>query len=222
MNFIKVLPLLLSLSLFFPSRIAFAQNKDKNKTNSSATYTYTYIEKEQSFQDKLIQLGGIYALSWAAYRITQPTAFTRDGSTETYKNNFGKMVFDNDEPVWNWMVHSLSGGQIFLLYRAMGHSRSSALGMLFVSSTLFEFTVEIYTEPASIQDLYQTPVFGSILGIAIENLSFKLLNSNTYLGKFFGHLINPSTLFWFYEGRVKLVPQLHGKRGGGITLMASF
>jgi hypothetical protein len=40
--------------------------------------------------------------------------------------------------------------------------------MAAISSALFEFTVEVYTEPASVQDLYQTPILGSILGLGLE------------------------------------------------------
>jgi len=99
---------------------------------------------------------------------------------------------------------------------------AEALSMTFVTSTLFEFTVEIYTEPASVQDLYQTPILGSIMGVGIENLSMALLNSGTTMGKFFGHLINPATLFWFYEGKVQIYPHFDGKGGSGLSLVGEF
>jgi len=94
--------------------------------------------------------------------------------------------------------------------------------MAFVSSTLFEFTVEIYTEPASIQDLYQTPIIGSFLGVGLETLSMYLLNTGNAVGRVLGHAINPSTLFWFYEGKVQIVPVTDFKSGGALTLMAEF
>lgn len=94
--------------------------------------------------------------------------------------------------------------------------------MAFISSTLFELTVEIYTEPASVQDLYQTPVIGSVLGLGLENLSMYLLNSGNALGKFLGHAINPSTLFWFYEGKVQVIPRYNGRKKGSLTLVMDF
>lgn len=63
--------------------------------------------------------------------------------------------------------------------------------MTFISSLLFEYTVEIYSEPASIQDLYQTPVFGTALGYGIELLSVELLNSDSKFANFMGRVINP-------------------------------
>ena len=59
--------------------------------------------------------------------------------------------------------------------------------MTFISSTLFEFTVEIYTEPAKVQDLYQTPILGSVLGVGLETLSLYLLNT----GNSFGRILKP-------------------------------
>ena len=200
---------------------ALSAEQQKSLSPSTPKYQYSYQNKYFSNKQKMSQLGIFYGVSWLAYRVTQPSAFA-NGSKEAYKGNFGSLVFDNDEPVWNWVVHSLSGSQLFLFYRALGHSRSSALGMLFISSALFEFTVEVYTEPASVQDLYQTPIFGSLLGVAIENFSLALLNSNTYIGKFFGHLINPATLFWFYDGKIKVFPKINSKSGNGILLMAEF
>lgn len=94
--------------------------------------------------------------------------------------------------------------------------------MAFISSTLFEFTVEIYTEPASVQDLYQTPVIGSVIGLGLENISMYLLNSGNAFGRFIGHVLNPATLFWFYEGKIQLIPKYNGKKTGSLTLTVDF
>ena len=78
--------------------------------------------------------------------------------------------------------------------------------MSLITSALFEFTVEVLTEPASIQDLYQTPVLGSILGLGIENLSLYLLNTGNPLSMALGHMINPATLLPQFQGKLLLVP----------------
>ncbi len=200
---------------------------EQEKTNKSRKrapqYRYGYINRHHSKSEHLSHLGGIYLASWALYPLTQPTAFRDKGSWKKYRKNFGKLVFDRDEPFWNWFVHPISGSQLFLYYRANGYSRVNSLGMAFLSSALFEFTIEIYTEPASIQDLYQTPVIGSILGIGLEKLSLYLLNTGNFLGRVLGHTLNPSTLFWFYEGRVRVLPSLRpDKRSASLTFMAEF
>ncbi|MCO4794483.1 MAG: DUF3943 domain-containing protein [Bacteriovoracaceae bacterium] len=185
---------------------------DPNKNRRIPKYIYGYKQRDHTLRENFNQIAGIYGVTWVLYPLTQPSVVKENGSFKNYRNNFGKLVFDKDEPFWNWFVHPMSGSQLFLYYRANGYSRIDSLAMAFVSSTLFEFTVEIYTEPASVQDLYQTPILGSILGVGIENLSMYLLNSGNSVGRFFGHLINPSTLFWFYEGKVRFIPQFDNKQ----------
>jgi hypothetical protein len=186
-----------------------------------AKYSYSYPLKSYKARDSLTHIGWVYLLTWAVYPLTQPETVREKGSLSLYRRNFGQLVFDQDEPFWNWFVHPLSGSQLFLLYRSLGYTRPQSMGMSFVSSTLFELTVEIYTEPASVQDLYQTPVLGAVLGVGIENLSLYLLNTGNPMGKFFGHLINPATLFWFYEGKVLTTP-IVGKDKTGMLFMAEF
>ena len=184
-------------------------------------YHYEYRDRTHTTGETVKYLGLVYLASWAVYPTTQLDTVRNHGSFTNYRHNFGQIVFDNDEPVWNWMVHPLSGSQLFLFYRANGYSRIDSLGLAFISSTLFEFTIEIYTEPASIQDLYQTPILGSIFGLGLENLSLYLLNSNSKVARFFGHIINPCSIFGFFEGKVQVVPQIDGKKKG-LTLITTF
>ncbi|ATH07482.1 hypothetical protein BIY24_05850 [Halobacteriovorax marinus] len=185
-------------------------------------YQYTYIDRDHTQSENLMHLSVVYGITWLVYPLSQPDTFFNDGSFRKYKRNFGRLVFDQDEPFWNWIVHPLSGSQLFLYYRANGYSRIDSLTMAFISSTLFEFTVEIYTEPASIQDLYQTPILGSVMGVGIENLSLYLLNTGNIFGKVLGHLINPSTLFWFYEGKIQLMPTYNGRDRVGLHFSMDF
>jgi hypothetical protein len=185
-------------------------------------YHYSYIDREHTFNERLRQISFVYAASWALYPLTQPKVFKEQGSVNNYRRNFGKIVFDKDEPFWNWIIHPISGSQLYLLYRANGHSRSNALLMTFISSTLFEFTIEIYTEPASVQDLYQTPIWGSFIGVGLESLSMYLLNTGNNFGRFMGHLLNPSTLFNFYEGKVRISPMTDFKSNNGIFVTVDF
>ncbi|EQC46015.1 PF13084 domain protein [Bacteriovorax sp. Seq25_V] len=177
-------------------------------------YYYTYVDRSHTREENINNIAGVYGVTWLLYPLTQFSTVRENGSLAKYRKNFGKVVFDQDEPFWNWFVHPISGSQLFLFYRARGYSRSEALTMSFISSSLFEFTVEIYTEPASVQDLYQTPVLGAVLGLGIEKLSLYLLNTGNLLGKIIGHAINPSTLLWYYEGKVRVIPQIAPKQVG--------
>lgn len=197
-------------------------SNERQARGRTPKYHYGYTNKPHTTKESLLHISSLYALSWALYPITQPEVFREKGSFKNYKKNFGDLVFDQDEPFWNWFVHPLSGSQLYLIYRANGYNRIDSLGMSIISSTLFELTIEIYSEPASIQDLYQTPVFGSVLGLGLENLSMYLLNTGNAFGKFFGHLINPATLFWFYEGKVQIIPQVKSRNNGSLTVVVDF
>ena len=211
-NIIKAFILLCSIFISIHSNAVRENNK----------YHYTYIDREHTSNENIAHLAGIYGVSWLVYPLTQWETFTTEGSFEKYKDNFGKLVFDQDEPFWNWIVHPYSGSQLYLYYRANGYSRTGSLAMTIASSTLFEFTVEIYTEPASLQDLYQTPILGAVLGLGFETLSLYMLNSGNLMGKVLGHVINPMTLFWFYEGKMQLTPNFDGKGKVGLNFYMDY
>jgi hypothetical protein len=185
-------------------------------------YEFSFPEREHTFKQKLSHVGILYGLTWVVYPLSQPKEFFEEGSFKTYRQNFGKLTFDKDEPFWNWIMHPLTGSQLFLLYRAWGYSRMDAFKMTFISSTLFEMTVEIYTERSSVQDLFQTPVIGSILGLGLENLSFYLLNTGNTFGRFWGHVLNPATLMWFYEGRAVVTPTTNLRDQAGLQFVMEF
>lgn len=225
MTYIKVLIIGLLFTSNFNVLSAEVEKLDKVERDArkrEPQYHYGYINRPHTTRESILHISALYGISWALYPLTQPEVFREKGSIKNYRKNFGKLVFDRDEPFWNWFVHPISGSQLYLYYRANGYNRVNSLGMAFISSTLFEFTIEIYTEPASVQDLYQTPVIGSVIGLGLENLSMYLLNSGNAFGKFFGHLLNPATLFWFYEGKIQLIPKYDGKKTGSLTLTVDF
>lgn len=202
-----------------------ATAKEVSSKNDAPQFHFGYVDREHSPKEIFAHLGAIYAASWALYPLTQPKTFRENGSWRNYRNNFGKISFDHDGPIWNWAIHPMSGAELFLFYRANGYNRMNSLGMAFISSALFEFTIEIYTEVASIQDLYQTPILGSLIGVGIENVSMYLLNSGNGLGKVIGHILNPATLFWFYEGKIRITPTVdpsNKNKSAGFFLRGEF
>jgi hypothetical protein len=215
---------LFALLTFLFSTQLMASELEINNENKKRLprYEYSFPEREYTFKQKLGQVGLLYGLTWVVYPLSQPKEFLEEGSIKKWRGNFGKLTFDKDEPFWNWIMHPISGSQLFLLYRAYGYNRMDALKMTFISSTLFEMTVEIYTEKASVQDLFQTPVIGSILGLGLENLSFYLLNSGNTFGRFWGHVLNPATLFWFYEGRAVVTPTTNLRDQAGFQFVMEF
>lgn len=197
--------------------------KRKNKgPQRTPKYYYGYQDRDHTWKENLGHIAALYGVTWMIYPLSQPKVFSDEGSFKRYRRNFGQLVFDKDEPFWNQMIHPISGSQLYLYYRANGYARMDSFLMTFISSALFETTVEVYTEPASVQDLYITPVYGTILGLGLENLSMYLLNTGNAFGRFWGHAINPSTLFWFYEGKIRIVPSTDLKEEAALTLSVSF
>jgi hypothetical protein len=182
-------------------------------------YVYGYLDREHSASENFRTIGIVYGMTWFFYPLVQPKVLKGAGGIKEYKRNFGKIVFDQDEPFWNDFIHPLTGSQLYLLYRSIGYDRLGAFEMTFVSSALFEMTVEIFTEPGSVQDLYQTPVLGTMLGYGLENVSMYLLNSGNPIGKILGHALNPATLFPFYEGRTLIIPKLEDADKGAMVKM---
>lgn len=170
-------------------------------------YHYTYSEREHTWDEDLRHLSLLYAISWPVYYLTQTRVFEQHGSWKRYRDHFAELTFDRDRPFWNWGVHPYLGSQLYLYYRANSYSPWDGLKMTFLSSVLVEFLVEIYTEPASIQDLYQTPVLGLLLGMALEHSSLPLLNSPYWTLRLLGYILNPFSLLGFYEGNMRLHPQ---------------
>lgn len=84
----------------------------------------------------------------------------------------------------------------------------------FVSSLAFEFTIETVTERPSWQDIYQTPVYGTLLGLGVEKVSDKLYETNTWWGKTLGTVINPFRLLKKLDPEIDGVTFTDGKSGG--------
>lgn len=212
-NMNKIVLILIAFALFFGFN---SKNSWANIATGQSIYHYGYNDREHSMVENAENIGIVYGLTWFFYPLTQPKILRGHGSVEEYSRHFGHIVFDQDEPFWNSFVHPISGSQLYLLYRANGYDRMAAFQMTLISSTLFELTVEIFTEPASVQDLFQTPVLGSFLGYGIENASMYLINSGNTFGKFFGHLINPATILPIYEGRTLIIPKLEDADKGAL------
>lgn len=183
-------------------------------------YTYQYNDPvEHRIQDDVAQIGFIYVLSIGAYLGSQPRTVFENGSYSKYRRNFGRTVhFDNDKPFWNWFIHPISGSQLYLYYRANSYSPADAFRMTFISSLLFEYTIEVYSEPASMEDILNTPILGAALGAVIEHQSLLWINSGNRYLKWLGHFINPVTLLSFMKQDITVTPGIAPGQGASLNL----
>lgn len=163
----------------------------------------------------------VYGAQWTVYLITQEETIREHGSWDHFINYPQHPEFDKDSFDYNIFKHALSGSLYYQFYRYRGYSQTEAFAWTFVSSTLFEFAVETYTEKPSIQDIYQTPIYGALLGMGLESASEALRNQSTAVLRWLGYLLNPFSLMPDHPSRIAALPQW-GVQSVGVNLAWSY
>lgn len=79
---------------------------------------------------------------------------------------------ENDSDVFymNYILHPYWGAAYFVRARERGYNNWQSFGYSAVLSTLFEFGLEAMAEEPSKQDLWVTPVIGSVVGLYFMHL----------------------------------------------------
>ncbi len=140
------------------------------------------------------QMSLLYAGQWFYYLTVQGKNLHQNGSLRHWGGKIADPHFDKDFYDYNLILHTTAGAGYYGYYRAFGSSRARSFGLSFLSVLLFEFTIETLTERPSFQDIYQTPVLGSLLGMGIEDLSLHCLESDWKIVRGLGYALNPFTL----------------------------
>ncbi len=159
---------------------------------------FIHLNLEPIEQDKLAQnFGLVYLAQWSFYLASQQETIRDHGSIERLFENIGKTGFDRDNFEYNVLKHTWAGSYYYLFYRSRGYGVTTAFTWTFISSLAFEYTVETLTEPPSLQDIYQTPIYGTLAGIGLEKLSLYLHSKRIWPARALGFLLNPFTMFGF-------------------------
>ncbi len=145
-------------------------------------------------REKMINIGTIYTAQWTYYLIAHDKEIRKYGNSENWFKNWYNPHYDLDSFEYNLIRHTFAGHYYYLLYRSRNYTEANAFIWTFLSSLAFEFTIETVTERPSYQDLYQTPVFGTVLGVGVEKLSKYLHDTDTWVGHLGGYILNPFTL----------------------------
>lgn len=109
-------------------------------------------------------------------------------------------VVDKDGFVVNYILHPYSGAVYYMTARSAGYNTwNSLLYVSFVSTFVWEFGLEAFAEPPSIQDLLTTPFIGALMGegfyLAKRDIvarDYRVLSSRL-LGKILVFLMDPVT-----------------------------
>ncbi|MCM1033598.1 MAG: DUF3943 domain-containing protein [Odoribacter sp.] len=121
------------------------------------------------------------ATSWNRASIQQTPMFKR-----WFRNIFKRgPEWDHDNPIFNYVLHPYAGAAYFMAARSCGFSFwGSLLYSAAISTVGWEFGIEAFMERPSYQDIFVTPIVGSVLGElcyrgkhAIINRGYELLGS---------------------------------------------
>jgi hypothetical protein len=180
-----------------------------------------YSQDRVSSYERMTNFGMLYGTQWTVYVLTQNPTIDDHGSLENWYTYPFSPHFDNDSFDYNIFQHTLTGTSYFLFYRSRGYRKVDAFLWSFISSLAFEFTVETVTERPSWQDIYQTPVYGSILGLGVEKVSDTLYDTNTWWGRTLGTIVNPFRLIARKDRDISFIPYTDGKNSG-LLITGSF
>lgn len=172
---------ILILIIFF-SALTYAENDS------------VVTEPQITPKEKTYNFAAVYVSQWTYYLIVHKKEIDKYGSFGNWLNYPRNPHYDRDSFEYNLYRHTLAGQYYYLFYRSRNYSEQNAFIWSAISSFAFEFTIETVTERPSYQDLYQTPVYGTVLGVGVEKLSHYLHDTDTWGGHLFGYILNPFTL----------------------------
>ena len=180
---------------------------EKKKENIKSEKKYQHVIRHDiPVSEQLLTLGFVYAIQWGYYVTFQNETIKDHGSFKNWYTNMYKPHFDYDSYDYNLILHTLTGTYYYLFFRSRGHTKAAALRWGMISQLLFEFTIETATERPSFQDMYQTPVFGAVVGMSLEYVSNTLLSTDSVIAHILGYLLNPFALFPFSSYETANVP----------------
>ncbi len=192
--------------LTVPEKEIISSEKKFSKKPDSREFRHV-IRKDITAGEKLLTLGIVYSVQWSYYLAFQWDTIQEHGSYKNYQNIY-RPHFDRDSYNYNMILHTLTGNYYYLFYRSRGHTKVDSLMWSAISQLLFEFTIEVITEPPSFQDIYQTPILGAVMGITLEYLSCKLLSTDYTAAHILGYILNPFALFPFSSYEAAALPQV--------------
>lgn len=129
--------------------------------------------------------------------------------------------WDHDNPIFNYVLHPYAGAAYFMSARSCGFNfYRSMLYCAIVSTVGWEFGIEACMERPSIQDIFITPLVGSLLGECFYKVKRSIVANgyrlwgSRFLGGFVAFLVDPVNEFvdLFRGSRTRHLYDGDGKR----------
>ncbi len=110
-----------------------------------------------------------------------------------FRNIFKKgPEWDHDKFIFNWVLHPYAGAAYFMCARTNGFNFwRSMLYSALISTVAWEFGIEACMERPSYQDLFVTPLIGSIIGEGFYRLKRQIVDRDYEIlgSKYVGHIL---------------------------------
>ncbi len=160
--------------------------------DASAPGEFPRLSGTDTMQERRLHLGNNsilpYVLQWTyVFTINRELGSDIRGSDfKTWLKNVTSLpeIPDGDDWTINYVGHPLLGATFYSFYRNRGFSAKRSFWGAVLQSTLFEYTVEAWKQPASGVDLIVTPVVGSLMGEKLGLNKTLILGSAFSLGKY--------------------------------------
>jgi hypothetical protein len=168
-----------------------------------------HVEKTDITKSQLaVNFATKYVLQWSFFYAQQRHAIEDHGSFRNWRSNMFSPHFDRDNLETNLIQHSLAGATYYLYYRSKGYSETRAFLWANLSSIVFEFTIETFTERPSYQDLALTATMGTALGLFSERVSLYFHEKKVWPGRLLGFVFNPFSALPHASYEWRVVPVL--------------
>ncbi|MBJ2161135.1 MAG: DUF3943 domain-containing protein [Muribaculaceae bacterium] len=159
------------------------------------------------------------ATSWNRASLQQTPPLKR-----WFKNVFKRgPEWDHDNPIFNYVLHPYAGAAYFMAARSCGFNfYQSLLYSACISTIGWEFGIEACMERPSIQDIFVTPLVGSVIGELFYKLKRNIvahdyrLFGSPVIGNIVAFLIDPvNEVVGLFAGNP--ARKLHLERNRGVT-----
>ncbi|MEK2688507.1 DUF3943 domain-containing protein [Bdellovibrio sp. GT3] len=169
---------------------------------------------QRSASELAINFGMMYGAQWTVYLLTQHETIKEHGSWDNFLSYPLRPDFDKDSFDYNIVKHALSGNYYYLFYRSRGYTEVEAFQWTVLSSLAFEFAIESFTERPSFQDMYQTPIYGTLLGMGAERASRYFLERESRVAHVVGYILNPFELLKSHDSKMTSMPLINNDSVG--------
>jgi len=140
-----------------------------------------------------IELVGMTVLILLPKEVTKWSDDWAKDAMRNLKRSFSSTpVWDHDDWQLNYIGHPIAGSYYYNALRSQNASRFHSFLFSTAQSFIWEYIIEGVAEPPSVQDLFITPVVGSMLGEATHLLTMSMRkNGFNFFEKVFVILFNP-------------------------------